>query len=329
MSRFVDYQHRTNLFVIHNVNLVTFDVPERIIHWLNWFKYRRIEVPDIHIVVCKLKRKILDVDENEYLINRCIGQLKIGGFEHGYVRVCYNKWFDLFYPIHTLIRDLLWYYFIYHRGLTFLHGACLYKDSNCILITGFDDIGKSTIAYKLMIENGFQVLSDDLTLISSEGRALAFPTPIKLHYDVVAEHEPSIKNKLLGYVDKLVKKIPFIRRRVEIVKYILVNTWVKGSNVDIVIFLEHSNELKWEKINKDYLIERLQNLNLYERAFWDSRLFIKYFTKTGISMTKILQREHEIIKNFLENVEEVYRVTYTVRPYAHVRLFLSKGLKII
>jgi hypothetical protein len=65
---------------------------------------------------------------------------------------------------------------IHQRGLLPLHASSLVKEGKALLICGESGAGKSTTAAALL-QQGFQLLADDITVIriNEEGRAVAYP----------------------------------------------------------------------------------------------------------------------------------------------------------
>lgn len=68
------------------------------------------------------------------------------------------------------------------RGVLVLHGNALAREGRAIACLGHSGAGKSTLAFALM-EQGWQVLADDLVAITPDGRVLPGIPRIKLWHD--------------------------------------------------------------------------------------------------------------------------------------------------
>jgi dolichol-phosphate mannosyltransferase len=66
------------------------------------------------------------------------------------------------------------------RGYALVHAACLADGERAFLVTARTDTGKTTTSLKLLESHPFQFLSDDLTLVSPDGRVLTYPKPLTI-----------------------------------------------------------------------------------------------------------------------------------------------------
>jgi dolichol-phosphate mannosyltransferase len=66
------------------------------------------------------------------------------------------------------------------RGYALVHGACLANGTDAFLITARTDTGKTTTSLKLLDNRSYSFLSDDLTLVSPDGRVLTYPKPLTI-----------------------------------------------------------------------------------------------------------------------------------------------------
>jgi dolichol-phosphate mannosyltransferase len=79
------------------------------------------------------------------------------------------------------------------RGYALAHCACIAVDGQAQLITARTDTGKTTTILKMLDRYPASFLSDDLTLISADGRVLMYPKPLTISRHTVA----SVKTPLL------------------------------------------------------------------------------------------------------------------------------------
>lgn len=66
------------------------------------------------------------------------------------------------------------------RGYALVHAACLAKGDSAFLVTARTDTGKTTTSLRLLDHEAYSFLSDDLTLVSPDGRALTYPKPLTI-----------------------------------------------------------------------------------------------------------------------------------------------------
>jgi glycosyltransferase involved in cell wall biosynthesis len=66
------------------------------------------------------------------------------------------------------------------KGWALAHGACVAVGDEAYLITARTDTGKTTTVLKMLRDKRFAFLSDDLTLISRDGRVLTYPKPLTI-----------------------------------------------------------------------------------------------------------------------------------------------------
>ncbi len=66
------------------------------------------------------------------------------------------------------------------RGYALVHGACLAAGGDAFLVTARTDTGKTTTSLRLLDHHSYAFLSDDLTLVSPEGRVLTYPKPLTI-----------------------------------------------------------------------------------------------------------------------------------------------------
>jgi dolichol-phosphate mannosyltransferase len=66
------------------------------------------------------------------------------------------------------------------RGYALVHAACLADGEDAFLVTARTDTGKTTTALRVLDARPYAFLSDDLTLISPDGRVLTYPKPLTI-----------------------------------------------------------------------------------------------------------------------------------------------------
>jgi putative flippase GtrA len=66
------------------------------------------------------------------------------------------------------------------RGYALVHAACLANGEDAFLVTARTDTGKTTTSLRMLDGHPYSFLSDDLTLVSPDGRVLAYPKPLTI-----------------------------------------------------------------------------------------------------------------------------------------------------
>ena len=66
------------------------------------------------------------------------------------------------------------------RGYALVHAACLASGEDAFLVTARTDTGKTTTSLRMLDSHPYSFLSDDLTLVSPDGRVLTYPKPLTI-----------------------------------------------------------------------------------------------------------------------------------------------------
>jgi glycosyltransferase involved in cell wall biosynthesis len=85
----------------------------------------------------------------------------------------------------NVVEPVLRWTFV-ERGYALVHAACMAKDDQAFLITARTDTGKTTTALRALDTHPYSFLSDDLTLITPDGRALTYPKPLTISRHTLA-----------------------------------------------------------------------------------------------------------------------------------------------
>ncbi len=82
----------------------------------------------------------------------------------------------------NVIEPLLRWTFV-RKGYVLAHAACLSFDGKAVLVTAKTDTGKtSTIILTAKNTSGCHFLSDDMTIVSRDGRVLSYPKPMTISF---------------------------------------------------------------------------------------------------------------------------------------------------
>jgi dolichol-phosphate mannosyltransferase len=98
----------------------------------------------------------------------------------------------------NVVEPVLRWTFVRH-GYALVHGACLSVDGTAFLITARTDTGKTTTILKALDRYPHTFLSDDLTILSEDGRVLAYPKPLTISRHTVQ----AVKTPLLSRRERI------------------------------------------------------------------------------------------------------------------------------
>lgn len=96
----------------------------------------------------------------------------------------------------NIVEPVLRWSFV-ERGFALVHGACLVHEGDAYLITARTDTGKTTTMLKILDNQPtWSFVSDDLTLLSPEGRILTYPKPLTIsRHTLVAVKTPLLTRR--------------------------------------------------------------------------------------------------------------------------------------
>jgi dolichol-phosphate mannosyltransferase len=98
----------------------------------------------------------------------------------------------------NVVEPILRWTFV-KKGYALVHAACIAVDGRAYLITAQTDTGKTTTILKTLDNHPCSFLSDDLTLLSPDGRVLMYPKPLTVSRHTVA----AVKRPLLRRIERL------------------------------------------------------------------------------------------------------------------------------
>jgi dolichol-phosphate mannosyltransferase len=98
----------------------------------------------------------------------------------------------------NVVEPILRWTFV-QKGYALVHGACIASGEDAFLITARTDTGKTTTILKTLSNHPHTFISDDLTLISAEGRVLTYPKPLTISRHTLK----AVKTNLLNRRERL------------------------------------------------------------------------------------------------------------------------------
>jgi dolichol-phosphate mannosyltransferase len=95
----------------------------------------------------------------------------------------------------NVVEPILRWTFV-EKGFALVHGACLAFGDDAYLVTARTDTGKTTTVLRVLDNQpGCSFVSDDLTLVSPEGRVLTYPKPLTIsRHTLVAVNTPLLSH---------------------------------------------------------------------------------------------------------------------------------------
>jgi putative flippase GtrA len=88
--------------------------------------------------------------------------------------------------LYTNVVEALLRFVLVSRGHVLLHSASLIVDGRAVLLSAQTDTGKTSTVIRLVREHGYHFLSDDMTIIAPDGRAICYPKPMTLSYHTMS-----------------------------------------------------------------------------------------------------------------------------------------------
>lgn len=87
--------------------------------------------------------------------------------------------------VYTNVIEALLRFVLVQRGRILLHSACIELDGRGVMLSAQTDTGKTCTILRLLREQGARFLSDDMTILDSDGTALCFPKPLTISQHTV------------------------------------------------------------------------------------------------------------------------------------------------
>ncbi|MPZ23777.1 MAG: glycosyltransferase [Dehalococcoidia bacterium] len=98
----------------------------------------------------------------------------------------------------NVVEPILRWTFV-ERGYALVHGACVAFEDDAYLITARTDTGKTTTILRTLDNMTCDFLSDDLTLISPDGKVLPYPKPLTISRHTLH----AVKTPLLNPIERM------------------------------------------------------------------------------------------------------------------------------
>lgn len=112
--------------------------------------------------------------------------------------------------LYTNVVEALLRFLLVSRGYALLHSASFAASGEAILLSAQTDTGKTSTVIRLIRERGYRFLSDDMTILTPDGRAISYPKPMTLSYHtmsaIAGQEVPRRKRATLAIQSRLHSK---------------------------------------------------------------------------------------------------------------------------
>src|SRR5207253_2032910 len=85
------------------------------------------------------------------------------------------------------------------KGYALVHGACIAFGDRAFIVTAKTDTGKTTTILKMLDNHPCSFLSDDMTLLSPDGRVLTYPKPLTISNHTLR----AVNTPLLSWTERI------------------------------------------------------------------------------------------------------------------------------
>jgi hypothetical protein len=223
----------------------------------------------------------------------------------GNTRISFTKGFKRFGDLTNLFNTVLLFKFI-QSGHTFVHSGCISSGEDCHLISGMRDTGKTSTVLSIVDGRDKKFMSDDLTIISGDGRAYSYPTsvgisPYTLTGKIVDHKHPKwkkwiAKHQLLLFGLEAVVNFE-ISKRIDISEKFISKT----GKINNVFLLRSSKDNRISKIDSSVAVQKLlmTTTELIDPFRIYSLNFYSYYT--GFDSANIFELEKKIIEDAMTN----------------------------
>ncbi len=193
-------------------------------------------------------------------------------------------------------------------GYLYIHGACLSKNDSAILLAAFCGVGKTMTSFYLLKE-GFEYISDDMTLADDKGFAYFSYSPSTVsHEDFIRFVSPQDIGKWKYYKILLrswiVEKNPALMWFFPLPKFDLLkldnSKSIEKSKVKVACTLEIGDK-QIKEVSKEYLAKKILEINEYSLERIDkNRLLWIYAYFNDFDIAEIEEMERRNLLNFLD-----------------------------
>jgi hypothetical protein len=206
-------------------------------------------------VLCSSGGFFYRVKEDKGALTVDIQSNPIGGKRKMFPRIAKIRDWNFLLPAEQVAKNFMYDVFDYltqmqnlHAGQSYLHASSFTRDGRTVAVAAWGGVGKTTSMLKLVVEDNWKFLSDDLGIIDEAGFIYRSPKKMQIYaYNV--EGQPALRHMLLHgrsmvdmlnwYYRKSKYGIKKVRRRVSADELFKDKVGVSGRLTD-VFFIERA-----------------------------------------------------------------------------------------
>jgi len=200
------------------------------------------------------------------------------------------------------------------KNHSFIHSACLAKKGEGILISAPSNTGKTFTSMELALNQGFEFLSDDMTIIAPNGTAYCYPIPMTIgrthidHFHI----DLTMRERLNFRFKNFIFKIPWIRLlfpefRFEPVR-LGIKAFRKTVSIKTLCLLEVGTKGKSE-------VKHLSKASALQKLWMNNRMNLRFFELPELmvysqayptfDLDVLMSTHKKILKDLLNNVNQI------------------------
>jgi hypothetical protein len=171
------------------------------------------------------------------------------------------------------------------KNHTFLVGACFEPNGSntATIISSMGGMGKTSLVFKTLEEIGGKFFSDDMVIISKNGKIYSYPKPVRTRHVSIPPFD------LETYVQPATLLGPNIQMK-------------KTSRVGNLVLLERSDKTELNPLSPEDALNKLLLINRKLLPYYMERSIIAYsYMNTSFSIGALMNLETDILQNFLKD----------------------------
>jgi hypothetical protein len=207
------------------------------------------------------------------------------------------------------------------NGMSLLHSACVSSNDDSILILAKPNTGKTSTVFDLVVNSGLHLLSEDLTLVDSNG--FAYSCPYTSTYfnnrvitnEILARGWVSERDRIRLILNRLLPPIPLLSsfgcRPPS--PFVLLHKLPLKTHTKIrkLVFLqrEYKQEVSIDDVDKEEAFKKVLILNRAELRYYRDPLIVALsYCKKEYDIERLLSTESRILKSVIDKTEQCYLV---------------------
>ena len=202
------------------------------------------------------------------------------------------------------LRGILQLKFL-ERGYSLIHGACLSKGREGILLVAPGNIGK-TYTTVLLARKGFGYLSDDMT-ITDGNKVYCYPTPVTIARFHLERLQLTIgaKESLKMTIKHLAERIPLLQSDLAVCSLFpqeLGMNIIKEVDITKLYFLEEGED-EIKKLKREEAVRRIVTAGRMHISLLENQYILSYLYSNENRFLSLVDEWREIYERLIDKVE--------------------------